>query len=54
MSAAHAGAVQRDGGVITVYREAGRDLYVGSARNGVTSNDYGRYANSLRFLVRAR
>ncbi|MCB1950714.1 MAG: TIR domain-containing protein [Zoogloeaceae bacterium] len=53
-AAAHAGAVQRDGGVITVYREAGRDLYVGSARNGVTSNDYGRYANSLRFLVRAR
>ena len=53
-AAAHAGAVRRDGGVITVYREAGRDLYIGSARNGVTSNDYGRYANSLRFLVRTR
>ena len=52
-AAAHAGAVRRDGGVLTVYREAGRDLYVGSARNGVTSNDYGRYANSLRFLIRA-
>ncbi|TVT45303.1 MAG: TIR domain-containing protein [Denitromonas halophila] len=52
-AAAHAGAVQREGGVITVYREAGRDLYVGSERNGITSHDYGRYANSLRFLIRA-
>ncbi|MCZ4304647.1 LCCL domain-containing protein [Zoogloeaceae bacterium G21618-S1] len=51
-AAAHAGAVARSGGVITVYREAGRDLYVGSQRNGITSSDYGHYASSLRFLIR--
>lgn len=52
-AAAHAGAVARSGGPVTVYREAGRDLYVGSQRNGISSGDYGPYASSLRFLVRA-
>ncbi|TVO57658.1 LCCL domain-containing protein [Denitromonas halophila] len=51
-AAVHAGAVARSGGPITVYREAGRELYVGSQRNGISSGDYGHYASSLRFLIR--
>ncbi|MBT0962804.1 LCCL domain-containing protein [Denitromonas iodatirespirans] len=51
-AAVHAGAMPRTGGAITVYREAGRDLYVGSARNGVRSHDYGHSASSIRFLIR--
>lgn len=52
-AALHAGAAPGSGGVITVYREAGRGLYVGSVRNGITSSDDGRYANSLHFVLRA-
>lgn len=52
-AAVHAGAVGASGGVITVYREAGRELYVGTARNGVSTRDYGRYARSIRFLMSA-
>ncbi|MBX3687117.1 MAG: hypothetical protein KF909_13335 [Rhodocyclaceae bacterium] len=48
-AAAHAGVVARTGGSITALREAGRDLYVGTGRNGVQSSDYGTYAWSVRF-----
>ena len=41
--------VARAGGSITALREAGRDLYVGTGRNGVQSSDYGTYAWSVRF-----
>jgi hypothetical protein len=48
-AALHAGAIPPAGGRITVMREAGRDLYVGSLRHGVRSSDYGAFAASLRF-----
>lgn len=48
-AAAHAGVVPRSGGRITALREAGRDLYIGTSRNGVTSSDYGSYSPSIRF-----
>jgi hypothetical protein len=49
LAAAHAGAISAEGGLVTVLRSEGRPLYVGSARNGVTSNDFGRYVASIRF-----
>jgi hypothetical protein len=49
LAAVHAGAIGAEGGLITVLRSEGRPLYVGSARNGVTSHDFGSYAASIRF-----
>jgi hypothetical protein len=49
IAAVHAGAIGPDGGLITVLRSEGRPLYVGSARNGVTSHDFGSYVASIRF-----
>jgi TIR domain/LCCL domain len=49
LAALHAGAIGAEGGLITVLRSEGRPLYVGSARNGVTSHDFGSYAASIRF-----
>jgi LCCL domain len=49
LAALHAGVLGPGGGTITVLRSAGRPLYVGSARNGVTSHDFGSYAASIRF-----
>jgi hypothetical protein len=49
LAAVHAGAIGREGGVVTVLRSEGRPLYVGSARNGVTSYDFGSYVASIRF-----
>lgn len=48
-AALHAGVIPRAGGKITVWRESGRDLYVGSVRNGVHSADFGSYGRSIRF-----
>jgi hypothetical protein len=48
-AAAHAGAIPRSGGQVTVERAEGRDLYVGTQRNGVGSNDFGPYPVSIRF-----
>jgi hypothetical protein len=49
LAAVHAGAIGAAGGLITVLRSEGRPLYVGSARNGVTSHDFGSYVASIRF-----
>jgi hypothetical protein len=48
-AARHAGVVGTEGGEVEVVREPGRDLYVGTTRNGVASNDFGAYSHSLRF-----
>ena len=48
-AALHAGVIPPGGGRITALREAGHDLYVGTSRNGVTTSDYGPYAQSVRF-----
>jgi hypothetical protein len=42
-------AIGTEGGLVTVLRSEGRPLYVGSARNGVTSHDFGSYTASIRF-----
>jgi len=51
-AAAHAGAIPATGGTVTVVREAGRPLYVGSARNGIDTSDYGAFSDSIRFQMR--
>jgi hypothetical protein len=51
-AARHAGVIAADGGPVTVVREAGRALYVGSSRNGIRSSDYGAYSHSIRFQAR--
>jgi hypothetical protein len=38
--------------MVTVLRTAGRQLYTGSSRNGISSNDYGAYSDSIRFQAR--
>ncbi len=48
-SALHAGVISSQGGLITVTRGAGRPLYVGTTRNGVTSNDYPASPRSMEF-----
>ena len=48
-SSSPGGAVGAEGGLVTVLRSGDRPLYVGSARNGVTSHDFGSYAASIRF-----
>ena len=48
-SALHAGVVSSKGGLITVTRGAGKPLYVGTTRNGVTSNDYPASPRSIEF-----
>jgi hypothetical protein len=48
-SALHAGVISSKGGPITVSRGAGKPLYVGTTRNGVTSNDYPATPRSIEF-----
>ena len=49
-AAVHVGVIPPAGGTLTVIREAGRPLYVGSLRNGIKSSDYGAYSDSIRFV----
>jgi hypothetical protein len=51
-AAVHAGAIPAAGGLVTVERTAGRQLYTGSSRNGIRSSDYGAYSDSIRFQAR--
>ncbi len=51
-AAVHAGAIPAGGGLVTVVRAAGRQLYPGSSRNGIQSSDYGAYSDSIRFQAR--
>ena len=48
-AALHAGVITSQGGSITVNRTAGRPLYIGTTRNGVTSNDFSRFPVSIEF-----
>lgn len=49
-AAVHVGVIPPTGGPVTVIREVGRPLYVGSRRNGIESSDYGAYSDSIRFV----
>ncbi|MDP2083605.1 MAG: LCCL domain-containing protein [Gemmobacter sp.] len=49
VAAVHAGAISAMGGVLTVIPEPGRELYSGTSRNGISTNDYGPYGASFRF-----
>lgn len=51
-AALHAGVITPSGGVVTVVREPGSPIYVGSRRNGVESLDYGAHSDSIRFVRR--
>lgn len=51
-AAVHAGVITAAGGLVTVERTAGRQLYTGSSRNGIRSSDYGAYSDSIRFQAR--
>jgi hypothetical protein len=48
-AAIHAGVMSARGGAVTVVVEPGRPAYRGSKRNGVTSQDWGKYDASFRF-----
>lgn len=50
LAALHAGAITRDGGVVTIEIMAGQSSYSGSTRNGVTSENWGEYAGSYKFV----
>lgn len=50
VAAVHAGASSPGGGLVTIQIEPGRPAYRGSPRNGVSSNDYGSYGGSYRFV----
>lgn len=49
VAARHAGVVSAHGGTVSVHPAAGRDSYVGSTRNGVTTANYGRWGRSFEF-----
>jgi hypothetical protein len=48
-AAFHAGRIPQEGGTVSIARGAGRQLYVGSTRNGVQTNDFGSYPVSITF-----
>lgn len=52
VAATHAGAIGPDGGVITMQHDAGRRFYDGSRRNGVSSQTYGKWGSTIKFLDR--
>ncbi|MCW5696412.1 MAG: hypothetical protein KIS96_06700 [Bauldia sp.] len=48
-AALHAGAISTDGGLVTVARYGAVDGLTGSTRNGVTTNDWGAYPETIGF-----
>ena len=48
-AAGHAGAIGPDGGPVLTFLLPGEASYVGSLQNGVSSRDWGSYANSFFF-----
>ena len=48
-TAVHFGAIRVDGGVVRVRIEPGQSAYVGSTRNGVTSDNYPSWPGSYTF-----
>jgi hypothetical protein len=50
LAAVHAGALTlTEGGAVVVENAAGLDAYVGTTRNGITSNSYTSWHSSIRF-----
>lgn len=50
LSGVHAGAITRDGGIVTLQLNPGQEFYTGSERNSVTTSDYGSYDPSFSFI----
>lgn len=50
-AAVHAGVITSGGGVVTVSGLRGCQSYTGSTRNGITSQDYGKWSSSFFFPV---
>lgn len=50
-AARHAGAIGDGGGAVTVVQAAGMASYAGSARNGVTTRDWGSYGVSFTVVI---
>jgi len=48
-AARHAGVIPKNGGMVTVIPEPGRNAYAGVTRNGVSSSNYGHFASSFHF-----
>lgn len=46
-AAVHAGKLTESGGSVTIELRPGEDSYKGTTRNGVTTNDYGKYGQSF-------
>ena len=52
-AARHVGAIGENGGDVTVIPDAGRSVYPGVTRNGVTSVNHGTFSSSFRFASAA-
>lgn len=50
-AAVHRGVIGKNGGRVTVQLLPGQSNYQGSARNGVTTGDYGSWDGSYQFVV---
>jgi hypothetical protein len=49
-AAVHAGKITAErGGIVTIELQPGQESYHGSQRNGVSTQDYGRWGSSFRF-----
>jgi hypothetical protein len=48
-AALHAGVISTNGGEVTVHPEPGQNRYLGTTRNGVTTDNYGNWGASFRF-----
>lgn len=53
-AAVHAGVIPRSGGRVVVERVDGRELYVGTSRNGIGTSDYGPYHPAIHFVGSAQ
>jgi|GEM_PF-676755 len=49
-AAVHAGVISTSGGMVVVEIQPGQSTYVGTTRNGVTTNSYGAWAGSFRLV----
>jgi hypothetical protein len=49
-AALHAGAIGGNGGVVTVVPAPGEGAYLGTSRNGITTQDYGTWSGSFYFV----
>ncbi|NVJ21598.1 protease B [Myxococcus sp. AM011] len=49
-AAVHAGVISTSGGTVVVEIQPGQSTYVGTTRNGVTTNSYGAWAGSFRLI----